>query len=314
MAETTTRDEHQLLIGGKWVDAAEGTYEIVNPATEELVGRAPNASAEDALTAAAAAKDAQPGWAAWSAEERGALMREAAAAIRAKSSELLPLVIAETGATATVGSRMQVPVAADRFERYAPRPAPGAADAAAPPTGPGDAVGAGRDHRRHGQPPAARRGRLHHVVQLPDGQHGREGGPGAGGRQHGGREAGAAGPARHRGAGSHPQRRRLPTGRGEPGQRKRSGLLRSVGGCRRGRLRQLHGLDAGGRHHRREGGADDEAHAAGVGREGRMCGVRGCGHQGRDRLHRVDVVVPLGPDLHRADAGGRASQRVRPGA
>ncbi len=49
-------------------------------------------------------------------------MREAAAAIRAKSSELLPLVIAETGATATVGSRMQVPVAADRFERYARDP------------------------------------------------------------------------------------------------------------------------------------------------------------------------------------------------
>ena len=51
-------------------------------------------------------------------------MRAAAAAIRAKATELLPLVIAETGATATVGSRMQVPVAADRFERYARDPRP----------------------------------------------------------------------------------------------------------------------------------------------------------------------------------------------
>ena len=49
-------------------------------------------------------------------------MREAAAAIRARAAELLPLVIAETGATATVGSRMQVPVAADRFERYSRDP------------------------------------------------------------------------------------------------------------------------------------------------------------------------------------------------
>ena len=122
MAETTQRNEHQLLIGGKWVDASDGTYEIVNPATEEVVGLAPNASADDALAAAAAAKEAQPGWAAWSAEDRSALMRDAAAAIRAKSAELLPLVIAETGATATVGSRMQVPVAADRFERYARDP------------------------------------------------------------------------------------------------------------------------------------------------------------------------------------------------
>ncbi len=122
MAETPQRNEHQLLIGGKWVDASDGTYEIVNPATEEVVGLAPNASADDALAAAAAAKEAQPAWAAWSQDDRSALMREAAAAIRAKSGELLPLVIAETGATATVGSRMQVPVAADRFERYARDP------------------------------------------------------------------------------------------------------------------------------------------------------------------------------------------------
>jgi acyl-CoA reductase-like NAD-dependent aldehyde dehydrogenase len=124
MAENTQRNEPQLLIGGKWVDASEGTYEIINPATEEVVGHAPNASGADALAAAAAAKEAQPAWAALSVEERSDLMRAAAAAIRAKSAELLPLVIAETGATATVGSRMQVPVAADRFERYARDPRP----------------------------------------------------------------------------------------------------------------------------------------------------------------------------------------------
>jgi acyl-CoA reductase-like NAD-dependent aldehyde dehydrogenase len=124
MDEKTQRDEQQLLIGGKWVEASDGTYDIINPATEEVVGRAPNASASDALAAAAAAKEAQPAWAALSVEERGDLMRAAAAAIRAKSADLLPLVIAETGATATVGSRMQVPVAADRFERYARDPRP----------------------------------------------------------------------------------------------------------------------------------------------------------------------------------------------
>src|SRR6202789_3603446 len=122
MAERTSRHEHELLIGGKWVTASDGAYEIINPATEEAVGEAPNASAADALAAAKAATEAQPGWAAWSVEDRSALMRDAAAAIRAKASELLPLVIAETGATATVGSRMQVPVAADRFERYARDP------------------------------------------------------------------------------------------------------------------------------------------------------------------------------------------------
>jgi acyl-CoA reductase-like NAD-dependent aldehyde dehydrogenase len=122
MAEPTSRHESELLIGGKWVAASDGVYDIINPATEGVVGQAPNASAADALAAAKAAKEAQPAWAAWSVEDRSALMRDAAEAIRAKSSELLPLVIAETGATATVGSRMQVPVAADRFERYARDP------------------------------------------------------------------------------------------------------------------------------------------------------------------------------------------------
>ena len=121
MSQTTgngAREERQLLIGGKWVDASGDTYEIVNPATEGLVGLAPEATPADALAAAAAAQEALPGWAATPADERLALMAKAAQAIRARAAELLPLVIAETGATAAVGSKMQVPVAADRFERY----------------------------------------------------------------------------------------------------------------------------------------------------------------------------------------------------
>jgi acyl-CoA reductase-like NAD-dependent aldehyde dehydrogenase len=112
------RDETQLLIGGKWVEAGDGTYDIVNPATEQVVAQAPNASADDARAAAAAAKEAFPAWAATPAEERLSLLAAAAGAIRAKNDELVPLVIAETGATASVGSRMQVPVSAARFDRY----------------------------------------------------------------------------------------------------------------------------------------------------------------------------------------------------
>jgi acyl-CoA reductase-like NAD-dependent aldehyde dehydrogenase len=118
MASRGFRDETQLLIGGKWVEAGDGTYDIVNPATEQVVAQAPNASADDARAAAAAAKEAFPAWAATPAEERLSLLAAAAGAIRAKNDELVPLVIAETGATASVGSRMQVPVSAARFDRY----------------------------------------------------------------------------------------------------------------------------------------------------------------------------------------------------
>ncbi len=118
MGSQATRDETQLLIGGKWVDAGNGTYDVVNPATEEVVGQAPNASPADAEAATAAAREAFPAWAATPADERLALLKAAGAAIRSRNNDLVPLVIAETGATASVGSRMQVPVCADRFDRY----------------------------------------------------------------------------------------------------------------------------------------------------------------------------------------------------
>ncbi|HUI03390.1 MAG TPA: aldehyde dehydrogenase family protein, partial [Acidimicrobiales bacterium] len=125
-------NESQLFVGGKWVDASGGTYDVVNPATEEVVGQAPEATVADALAAAEAARRAQPAWAATAPRERQRLMAAAAEAIRSRAEELLPLVIAETGATAAVGSRLQVPIAADRFERYARDPEPVARRSLAP--------------------------------------------------------------------------------------------------------------------------------------------------------------------------------------
>jgi acyl-CoA reductase-like NAD-dependent aldehyde dehydrogenase len=112
-------EERQLLVGGKWVDASGGTYEILNPATELPVGQAPDATADDADDAAAAARDALPSWSATPPRERLALMARASEAIRERAADLVPLVIAETGATLAVGSTMQVTVAATRFARYA---------------------------------------------------------------------------------------------------------------------------------------------------------------------------------------------------
>ncbi|HEY4947623.1 MAG TPA: aldehyde dehydrogenase family protein, partial [Acidimicrobiales bacterium] len=89
MGSQVTRDETQLLIGGKWVDAGNGTYDIINPATEQVVGQAPDASVADAAAAAAAAREAFPAWAATPAEERLALLKAAAEVIRSKNDELV---------------------------------------------------------------------------------------------------------------------------------------------------------------------------------------------------------------------------------
>jgi acyl-CoA reductase-like NAD-dependent aldehyde dehydrogenase len=108
----------QLLIGGEWLDGADGGYEVVNPATEEVVGIAPEASEQQALDAARAAQDAFPAWSGTAPEVRANLLQKVADGMRDKFDELLPLVIAETGCTATVGKQMQVPQARVRFETY----------------------------------------------------------------------------------------------------------------------------------------------------------------------------------------------------
>ena len=95
------------------------TYDIVNPATETVVGEAPEATVEQVDAAAAAAAAAFPAWSRTSPEERAALLDKAADIIRDHVDELIPLVQAETGATIRVTKTMQVPTCVDRFRRYA---------------------------------------------------------------------------------------------------------------------------------------------------------------------------------------------------
>ena len=110
---------YRLLIDGEWVDGANGAYDIVNPATEAVIGAAPEASADQSLAAARAAQAAFPAWSRTSPAERAWLLNAVADRLRERAADLVPLIISETGATAMVGSRMQVPVAIERFERYA---------------------------------------------------------------------------------------------------------------------------------------------------------------------------------------------------
>jgi len=110
---------YRLLIDGDWVDGANGTATIMNPATEQPVGHAPEASVEQALAAAAAARRAFASWSRTPASTRSALLAAVAERLAERADDLVPLIMAETGATAQVGSRMQVPIAIERFQRYA---------------------------------------------------------------------------------------------------------------------------------------------------------------------------------------------------
>ncbi|HEX8802545.1 MAG TPA: aldehyde dehydrogenase family protein, partial [Acidimicrobiales bacterium] len=112
-------DDYAVLVGGDRAAGERGTYEIVNPATEEVVGLAPEASPSQVEEAAAAAAEAFPAWSRTAPEERAALLERAAELLRGRTEDLVPLVQAETGATMGVTRSMQVPTCADRFARYA---------------------------------------------------------------------------------------------------------------------------------------------------------------------------------------------------
>jgi len=117
-ATSTADDRYRLLIGDEWARPA-GAYEIVNPATGKVIGLAPEASVDQARAAAAAARAAQPAWAALAMEERCRLLGLAVDALQARLPAFVSLVQAETGSTLAVARSMQIDVAADRFRRYA---------------------------------------------------------------------------------------------------------------------------------------------------------------------------------------------------
>ncbi len=114
-----TAKTYRLLIGGEWVDGEAGTSPIINPADESHVADVPEASVAQAEAAARAAQEAFPAWAATPARERAALLHAATEKLAERRESLIPTIIAETGATAQVGSKMQVPIAITRFSEYA---------------------------------------------------------------------------------------------------------------------------------------------------------------------------------------------------
>ena len=112
-------DDETMLVGSERQPGGRGTYDIVNPATEAIVGRAPEASVEQVEAAALAAAGAFGAWSRTRPTERAGLLSRLADILDRQAGDLVPLVQAETGATLRVARTMQVPQTVDRFRRYA---------------------------------------------------------------------------------------------------------------------------------------------------------------------------------------------------
>jgi len=85
-----------LLIDGESVEG-EAYFDVINPATEEVVGRAPDASRKQLDAAVAAARRAYPAWKALPLAERQARVAAIANVIAANVDELKRLLTGEQG-------------------------------------------------------------------------------------------------------------------------------------------------------------------------------------------------------------------------
>ncbi|MBK4728098.1 aldehyde dehydrogenase [Pantoea agglomerans] len=92
--------QQHMYINGEFVEnRADRWIEVINPATEAVLSRIPEGSAEDAQRAIDAAAAAQPAWEALPAIERGNWLQKIAQGVRQRAAELTATIVAEGGKT-----------------------------------------------------------------------------------------------------------------------------------------------------------------------------------------------------------------------
>lgn len=107
------------LIGGQLVASESGRYfESVNPADEQVIGRAPEGSTADMNRAVDAALGARRAWAALSITDRAKYLRELASALTEHAETILKIEVMDTGNT-IAEMKMDVQIGVDQLHYYA---------------------------------------------------------------------------------------------------------------------------------------------------------------------------------------------------
>jgi len=109
-----------FFIGGEWVaPAGAATIEVVNPATERVLGTVPAGGPADVDAAVAAAAAALPGWSATAVPDRAKLLSALAEGLAARGDEVARLVSAEVGAPIAFARRVQAALPVTVLRTYA---------------------------------------------------------------------------------------------------------------------------------------------------------------------------------------------------
>lgn len=86
------------FVGGQWVDAQSGAvFDSINPATEEVLAKAPNSGPQDVAAAVQAAKDAYKNWRLTPAPRRGEILFRVAQLLTERKEQLARLMTQEMG-------------------------------------------------------------------------------------------------------------------------------------------------------------------------------------------------------------------------
>jgi aldehyde dehydrogenase (NAD+) len=118
---TATVEQKQLLINNEWVPSSSGrTMEVINPATEDVIGTVASADSSDVDRAVRAARAAFEGpWGQMSARERGRLVSRLADRLMEKADEVSRLETLHNGKPINESRHIEIPAAAECLEYYA---------------------------------------------------------------------------------------------------------------------------------------------------------------------------------------------------
>ena len=116
---STNYPDTHLFLNGEWREAAaKESLEIINPATEEVIGKVSHARKEDLDIALNAAESAFNSWKNVSAYERSKILRKAADIVRSKADQIATLMTMEQGKP-LIEAKMETMGAADSIDWYA---------------------------------------------------------------------------------------------------------------------------------------------------------------------------------------------------
>jgi acyl-CoA reductase-like NAD-dependent aldehyde dehydrogenase len=117
--QTWVPETRTLLIGGERAAPQGETWQVHNPATEEVIASVGGASLEQVDEAVAAARRAFPAWAALSGEERSRHLLRLADVLESARDRLLPSIVNEVGTPVSLATYLQVQMAVDEHLRWA---------------------------------------------------------------------------------------------------------------------------------------------------------------------------------------------------